>query len=150
MKFMVKALSQNIFFFNSGQLSSGFPILCEEKVFFKEFSHYIIKTTYFWACWVVFSGNEQSFLQADELLEGIQDHLDDLSLQVYVPLPWPPANTASLLLTDSKTVAICHGHSYTPLIHAVPLHLTVDLKPYFFHLILITCWTSYTQKNFLQ
>jgi hypothetical protein len=122
----------------------------KENTFFKEFSHYIIKTTYFWACWVVFSGNGQPFLQADELLEGIQDHLDDPSRQVYVPLPWPLANAASLLLTDSKRAAIFHGHSYTPLIHAAPLHLTVDLKTYFFHLILIICWISYAQHNYLQ
>jgi hypothetical protein len=92
---------------------------------------------------VVSSGNGQPFLQADELLEGIQDHLDDLSLQVDVPLPWPPAISASLLLTDSRTAAICHGHSYIPSIHAAPSHLTADLKPHFFNLILIMCWMVY-------
>jgi hypothetical protein len=87
-----------------------------------------VTSTYFWACWVVSFDNEQPFLQVGELFEGIRGHLDDLWLQVDVPLPWPLAIFASLLLTGSKRAAIYHGYSCIPSIHAEPLHLTVGLK----------------------
>jgi hypothetical protein len=99
--------------------------------FFKKSVASVVRATYFWACWVVSSGNEQPFLQVGELLKGIRDHLDDLWLQVGVPLPWHLATVASLLLTGSKRAAICHGHSCIPLVRAAPLHLTVGLKPFF-------------------
>jgi hypothetical protein len=105
---------------------------CNGNAFFLRIRPFFYKVTYFWACWVVSSGNEQPFLQVGELLEGIQGHLDGLLLQGDVPLSWPLAIVVSLLLTGSKSATICHGHSCKPSVHAAPSHLTVDLKPYFF------------------